>query len=367
MRRDDVDGLRDLRRDVRVASWVLLPTLSVLTAGASFAVATGLGPGDRAVLAVFDGLAGLARWPPEALGQLPPEVGHVRLASLMESSARWSPGRELSGSPARPACCSRPPTPVAERGGGGPGAQLRPPGRPGTWVGHRRMARGGRAPCHCGCRSDGRGPALAVRQQPAERIPQRRRRGLARSAASQPCGRLDVRRRATPRVAARRPARGDRARALARDLTPGRAGRRRPRATAAVRRDGWAVIVFTAIGWIPMLLVPAPLLDRVYGPGFADGWPVLVLLTLGSLGAVVAGLGGGRPDHVAPRRGGGGRDLERPGSPCRRRSPACRHRQSVGSVPQQPSSPWRRTSCCGRSPDGGSPCPPTRPCNPTGD
>ena len=50
--------------------------------------------------------------------------------------------------------------------------------------------------------------------------------------------------------------------------------------------------VFTAIGWIPMLLVPAPLLDRVYGPGFADGWPVLVLLTLGSLGAVVAGLSG---------------------------------------------------------------------------
>jgi O-antigen/teichoic acid export membrane protein len=48
----------------------------------------------------------------------------------------------------------------------------------------------------------------------------------------------------------------------------------------------------TAAGWIPMLLMPGTLLVAIYGPGFRDASPILVALTLGSVSSVVAGLCG---------------------------------------------------------------------------
>lgn len=48
----------------------------------------------------------------------------------------------------------------------------------------------------------------------------------------------------------------------------------------------------TAVLWVPMLLFPAVILTLIFGSGFGEAWPILVLLTLGNVANVVVGLCG---------------------------------------------------------------------------
>lgn len=48
----------------------------------------------------------------------------------------------------------------------------------------------------------------------------------------------------------------------------------------------------TAIAWLPMLIVPGPLIDLVYGPGYGGASTAVVLLTLGYLVNALTGLSG---------------------------------------------------------------------------
>jgi O-antigen/teichoic acid export membrane protein len=48
----------------------------------------------------------------------------------------------------------------------------------------------------------------------------------------------------------------------------------------------------TAVVWVPMLLFPEEILRIIFGPGFGDAAPILVLLTLGNVANVVVGLCG---------------------------------------------------------------------------
>ena len=289
MRRDDVDGLRDLRRDVRVASWVLLPTLSVLTAGASFAVATGLGPDDRAVLAVSMGLLVWLGGHQKLWASYLRGFGHVRLASMMEGML----GGALVGSCqavllaglllASPDAGLSAAVAALALGFGLPVALAR------GWV--TGVWRGVAAP---------RVTVAAVRTVVARhwRFASNLLSGYLNGVAEVWLAALLLSRAdASMFGAAQRLASllvvplG----AITLVLSPviSRLAERDDAVLERLLRTAATLgTVFTAIGWIPMLLVPAPLLDRVYGPGFADGWPVLVLLTLGSLGAVVAGLSG---------------------------------------------------------------------------
>jgi O-antigen/teichoic acid export membrane protein len=50
--------------------------------------------------------------------------------------------------------------------------------------------------------------------------------------------------------------------------------------------------VTTAVAWIPMLVVPGLLLTIVFGAGFGDAAPILVMLTLGNVANVFVGLCG---------------------------------------------------------------------------
>jgi O-antigen/teichoic acid export membrane protein len=48
----------------------------------------------------------------------------------------------------------------------------------------------------------------------------------------------------------------------------------------------------TAVGWIPMLLIPGTLMAAIFGPAYGDAAPILVVLTLGYVSSVVAGVCG---------------------------------------------------------------------------
>jgi O-antigen/teichoic acid export membrane protein len=59
-----------------------------------------------------------------------------------------------------------------------------------------------------------------------------------------------------------------------------------------LRTGGTLAAIVTAVAWVPMLLVPGPLLDVVYGAGFAGGATALFALTVGSMANVASGLCG---------------------------------------------------------------------------
>ena len=59
-----------------------------------------------------------------------------------------------------------------------------------------------------------------------------------------------------------------------------------------LRTGATVAAVVTAVVWIPMLLVPGPVLAAVYGREFAAAAPILVLLTLGNVANVLSGLCG---------------------------------------------------------------------------
>ncbi|HYJ66469.1 MAG TPA: lipopolysaccharide biosynthesis protein [Nocardioidaceae bacterium] len=59
-----------------------------------------------------------------------------------------------------------------------------------------------------------------------------------------------------------------------------------------LRTGGTLAAVVTAVAWVPMLTVPGPLLDVVYGAGFTGGATVLFALTVGSMANVASGLCG---------------------------------------------------------------------------
>ncbi len=59
-----------------------------------------------------------------------------------------------------------------------------------------------------------------------------------------------------------------------------------------VRTGATMATAATAIIWIPMLVIPATLLNWVFGPGFSDAAPILLLLTAGNLANVLVGLCG---------------------------------------------------------------------------
>lgn len=58
-------------------------------------------------------------------------------------------------------------------------------------------------------------------------------------------------------------------------------------------RSGASVAALvTAVAWVPMLLVPGPVLGLVFGPTFAAAAPTLVFLTVGSVANVLTGMCG---------------------------------------------------------------------------
>lgn len=59
-----------------------------------------------------------------------------------------------------------------------------------------------------------------------------------------------------------------------------------------LRTGATLAALVTAVAWVPMLLIPGPLLDVVYGPGFEGAATVLFLLTVGSMANVLSGLCG---------------------------------------------------------------------------
>jgi O-antigen/teichoic acid export membrane protein len=59
-----------------------------------------------------------------------------------------------------------------------------------------------------------------------------------------------------------------------------------------LRTGGTLAAIVTAVAWVPMLLAPGPLLDVVYGAGFAGGATALFALTVGSMANVASGLCG---------------------------------------------------------------------------
>jgi O-antigen/teichoic acid export membrane protein len=59
-----------------------------------------------------------------------------------------------------------------------------------------------------------------------------------------------------------------------------------------LRTGGTLAAIVTAVAWVPMLLVPGPLLDVVYGSGFAGGATALFALTIGSMANIASGLCG---------------------------------------------------------------------------
>ena len=59
-----------------------------------------------------------------------------------------------------------------------------------------------------------------------------------------------------------------------------------------LRTGATLAALVTAVAWVPMLLIPGPLLDVVYGPGFEGAATVLFLLTVGSIANVLSGLCG---------------------------------------------------------------------------
>ena len=64
------------------------------------------------------------------------------------------------------------------------------------------------------------------------------------------------------------------------------------RLEALLRTGATLAAAVTAVVWLPMLLLPEPLLVAVYGPEFAPAAPALVLLTIGGLANVLSGLSG---------------------------------------------------------------------------
>ncbi len=69
-------------------------------------------------------------------------------------------------------------------------------------------------------------------------------------------------------------------------------GRDDQRLERLLRTGSTMAVAVTALVWVPLLILPGPLLDLVYGAGFSGAATVLVLLTLGSVASVVAGLCG---------------------------------------------------------------------------
>ncbi len=66
-----------------------------------------------------------------------------------------------------------------------------------------------------------------------------------------------------------------------------------PRRLERLLRTGASITGAAAlVGWLPMLIVPALLLQLVYGPGFAGGAVLLMLLSCGTLANVLSGLCG---------------------------------------------------------------------------
>jgi O-antigen/teichoic acid export membrane protein len=289
MQSDDLDGRRALRGDVRVASWVLLPTFSVLTTVVSFAVSPGLSLADRAVLAVSMGLLVWLGGHQKLWASYLRGFGHVRLASLMEGMLGGalvgscqavllaallvsSPDAGLSAALAALAAGFVIPVALARgwvtgvwRGVAAP--PVTPTAVRAVVTRHWRFASNLLSGYLNGV-AEVWIAALVLSRADASMF------GAAQRLASLlivPLGAITL--VLSPVIS--RLAEQD-------DVVLER----------LLRTAATLGFVFTAIGWIPMLVVPAPLLDQIYGPGFADGWPVLMLLTLGSLGAVVAGLSG---------------------------------------------------------------------------
>ncbi len=65
-----------------------------------------------------------------------------------------------------------------------------------------------------------------------------------------------------------------------------------PRLERLLRTGATIAAGVTAVAWVPMLLLPGPMLRVVFGPGFAAAATVLFLLTVGNIANVVSGLCG---------------------------------------------------------------------------
>lgn len=59
-----------------------------------------------------------------------------------------------------------------------------------------------------------------------------------------------------------------------------------------LRTGATIVAAASAVVWLPMLVIPGPLLRIVFGPGFSQAAPILVLLTIGNVANVLVGLCG---------------------------------------------------------------------------
>ncbi len=70
------------------------------------------------------------------------------------------------------------------------------------------------------------------------------------------------------------------------------AGKDDRRLEKLLRTGATYAAVLTSAAWVPMLLVPGPLLGAVYGSAFRAGAPILLLLTIGNISNVVSGLCG---------------------------------------------------------------------------
>jgi O-antigen/teichoic acid export membrane protein len=289
MPEDDRAGLSELRRDVRVASWVLLPTLAVLTAAGSFAVSHRLDLGDRSLLAVSMGLLVWLGGQQKLWASYLRGFGHVRLASLTEGML----GGALVGS------CQA----VLL------GALLVTSPDAGLATALAAITAGFLLPvvlARAAVTGVWRGiDAPPVTAAAVRAVVRRHWRFASNLLSGYLNGVAEVWLAALVLSSADASLFGAAQRlasllivplgAITLVLSPviSRLADSDDVALERLLRTGATLgIVFTAVGWIPMLLVPAPLLERVYGAGFEDGWPVLVLLTLGSLGAVVAGLSG---------------------------------------------------------------------------
>ncbi|QNN54035.1 lipopolysaccharide biosynthesis protein [Nocardioides mesophilus] len=285
----DVEGLRDLRRGVRAVSRVTLPVTSLLTAAVTFGVMNDSDPAYRGLVAVLTGILVWFGGQQKLWASYSRGFGNVRLASLLEGRSGGALVSLCQGVLVG-VCLMF----VPELGLPGALAAMALGFALPVFIAKRRVARVWR-----GVRAEG--SVLAD----VRLVVSRHWRFAVNMLGTSVNGAADVWVAGVVLTGSGVALFGAAQRLSLLLVIPLAAvgvifspvisrlyGKDDPNLERLLRTGASLAAAATAVLWLPMLLLPGPLLAAIYGDFFRDAAPLLLLLTLGSVSNVLTGMCG---------------------------------------------------------------------------